>query len=360
MVEFGIFQSGDEPECLDLWTNVFGVSHAYFERYLRDDKHWKPDYTRLCRVDGKIVSIVQIVRRTVRLNGHAVPMAGIANVATHPRHRGHGYSTQLLKDAHGVMDAEDFLFGLLFTGIHEFYGRLGWCAMPGGAWITTPTQADLSGWNFREAQEADLPLVMEWYAKFNAHHSCSVVRDEDYWLGWRRWNDPEWRSGTYIVERSRQPSGYVWIAQHNQRDESGQISGVKTVQAREIGCDRGDKETLQVILGFTSDTAYRLHADSVMLNLPETGYGHAIGKVLPGSVYHTENGAMVRVGNRERLIKAFQLLQPAVRQEQIPEKPETALRLLCGHYAESLEGTDAGMRSLFPPRPTIYWEGDGF
>jgi predicted acetyltransferase len=360
MVEFGIFQAGDEPECLDLWTNVFGVSRIYFERYFWGDKHWKPDYTRLCRVDGNIVSAVQIVRRMIHLNHHAVPMAGIANVATHPQHRGQGYSTQLLKDAHEVMDAEDFLFGLLFTGIHEFYGRLGWHSMPGGVWMAEPAPVNLSGWHFREAMEADLHAVMAWYAKFNVHHSCSVMRDEDYWHGWRRWNDPEWRRGTYIAEQDGRPVGYVAIAQHNQRDEAGNVSGVASVQAREIGCDPLDRLTLQAILGFLSDTAYRVNANSVVINLPEHGYEGVLRHVLKNLHYHTKDGGMVRVGDRSRLIEAFRLIYPAIRPEQVPDHPETALRLFFGSYKTRPEGVDRATFKHFPPRPIIYWEHDGF
>lgn len=360
MTEFNNLQPGDETECIELWTSVFGASRGYFERYLWSDKNWKPIYTRLCKVDGKIVSAVQIVRRTIRVRGQKVSIAGIANVATHPQHRGQGYSTRLMEEAQSVIDEEDFVFGLLFTGIHDFYRRLGWHAMPDGEWIAGTAPGDLSGWSFRESEEADLQLVMRWYEEFNTHHSGSVVRDEDYWHGWRRWNDPGWRSGTYIVERDGQPSGYVWIAQHNQRDDSGQVAGVKSVEAREMGCALSDKETLCATLRFTADTAYRLNAGHVEISLPERGYRQILKEILPDAAYHTGGGAMVRVGNRNRLIDAFRLIHPEIQQEQVPEHPETALRLLLGNYEELPEGVDPEIGSYFPPSPVIYWEGDGF
>jgi predicted acetyltransferase len=128
--QFRALRPQEQAECLDLWARVFSPSHDYFERYFRDPL-WQPDYTRVCVVDGRLVAAVQVVRRPVGLtNGAILWMAGIANVATLPEYRGHGYASQLLRDLHAVMDAEDFAFGLLFTGIHDFYARLGWERLP--------------------------------------------------------------------------------------------------------------------------------------------------------------------------------------------------------------------------------------
>ncbi|MDM7461608.1 MAG: GNAT family N-acetyltransferase, partial [bacterium] len=123
--EFRELRPSEQAECLDLWAQVFSPSHDYFERYFQDPL-WQPRYTRVCAVDGKLVAAMQMVRRPVRLtNGQTLWMAGIANVATLPEYRGRGYASQLLLDLHRVMDADDFAFGLLFTGIHDVYGSHG-------------------------------------------------------------------------------------------------------------------------------------------------------------------------------------------------------------------------------------------
>jgi predicted acetyltransferase len=136
--QFRALRPQEQAECLDLWAQVFSPSHDYFERYFRDPL-WQPDYTRVCVLEGRLVAAMQVVRRPVRLaNGATLWMAGIANVATLPDYRGRGYASQLLRDLHTVMDAEDFAFGLLFTGIHDFYARLGWERLPLPLYQATP------------------------------------------------------------------------------------------------------------------------------------------------------------------------------------------------------------------------------
>ncbi|MCS6924003.1 MAG: GNAT family N-acetyltransferase, partial [Fimbriimonadales bacterium] len=128
----------EQAECLQLWAQVFSPGIDYFERYFQDPL-WQPAYTRVCEVDGKLVAALQMVRRAVRLpNGRTLWMAGVANVATLPAYRGQGFASRLLQDLHAVMDSEDFAFGLLFTGIHDFYARWGWERLPLPLWEATP------------------------------------------------------------------------------------------------------------------------------------------------------------------------------------------------------------------------------
>src|SRR2546423_699810 len=109
-------------ECLDLWTAVFPEDgRHFFSRYFFGDIDFQPEYTRVCEVDGRLVSAVQIVKRIVSCGDCALTMGGIANVATLPAYRGRGCAAACMKQAVEIMAVDAMDFSLLFTGIHDFY-----------------------------------------------------------------------------------------------------------------------------------------------------------------------------------------------------------------------------------------------
>lgn len=361
MTEYRPILVGEEEACLELWTQVFGVGRDYFERYFWGDPAWKPEYTRLCWEEGKLVSAVQMVRRELRLDGHVVPVAGIANVATHPEHRGKGHSTRLLQQAIQQMEGEDFLFSLLFTGIYDFYARLGWRRVPNRVWVGKPIAKELPDWQFRIAKENDLKSIMDWYEAFNARHPLTVVRSGAYWRGWSRWSDPTWRQGFYIGEWRGRPRGYLLMSQQEKRSRRGGVKAIEMVQVREVGCAPEDEECLLALLSFASTTAWHLNAKSWSLFLPWNGYDHLLPTVMDKPRRFEQGGAMVRLCGRDRLVQAFRKLGgSAIEPEAIPGDPALALRLLFGAYRGRLKGVDPRLQALFPPRPALYWQFDSF
>lgn len=359
MTEYRAIQVGEEPACIDLWKSVFRASQDYFPRYFADP-HWKPDYTRVCAVEGQLVAAVQIVRRWVHVHGEMLPMAGIANVATLPEHRGKGHSTRLLKEANAVMDTEDFLFGLLFTGIQDFYARLGWSSMPGSEWIAPPSSCELPEWIFREAQEEDIPRLAYFHSLFSARLNGTVHRDQDYWREWVLMGRPEWRQGFYLVEREGEIRGYLRIKQYPKRDEQGQEFGVEEVALSEVGVDPSDSDALQAIIGFAIDGAYRVNADRCAIDLPNQGFESLIHSVSPQALPQTDEGAMVRLCSYERLLNALERVAPdPVPVELIPADSAKALRLLLGG-CEPNDDYPEPLPKFFPPRPMHYWNVDGF
>jgi predicted N-acetyltransferase YhbS len=279
--QFRALRPDEQAECLDLWARVFSPSHDYFERYFRDPL-WQPDYTRVCVVDGRLVAAVQVVRRPVRLtNGAILWMAGIANVATLPEYRGHGFASQLLRDLHAVMDAEDFAFGLLFTGIHDFYARLGWERLPLPLYQATPTPVDLGGWRFRIAEPDDLPHLQRWYDAFYADHPLTVARDDAYWRNWTRWDDPTWRAKFYLAEDpAGTPRGYLALETYHGRDAQGNRI-VEGIGLAELGADPTDTEAMRMLVGFASQTAHMAGA-RLDIFLPEADIQRWVRPLLLG------------------------------------------------------------------------------
>jgi hypothetical protein len=221
-------------------------------------------------------------------------MAGIANVATLPDYRGHGFASQLLRDLHAVMDAEDFAFGLLFTGIHDFYARLGWERLPLPLYQATPAPVDLGGWRFRVAEPDDLPRLQRWYDAFYADHPLTVARDDAYWRIWTRWDDPTWRAKFYLAEDpAGVPRGYLALETYHGRDEQGNRI-VEGVGLAELGADPADAEAVRMLIGFASQTAHMAGA-RLDIFLPEADIQRWVRPLLSEVRWVGQGSAMVRV-----------------------------------------------------------------
>ncbi|GBC93451.1 hypothetical protein HRbin15_01942 [bacterium HR15] len=351
----------ERPECLQLWTQVFTPGTDYFVRYF-DDPLWKPEYTRVCEADGRLVAAVQIVRRAVRLNGHRVWMAGIANVATLPDYRGHGFASQLMRDAHEVIDSEDFLFGLLFTGIHDFYARLGWETFNLPLPVSVPQPMPLGAdWRFRAAEPEDLPFVRRWHAHTYANHPFTVIRDESYWQVWLRWGDERWRRSFYIAECAGEPLGYFAIETHSHRAEDG-AQRVKAISLTEWGADTLEPTLVEAIIAFTNMMALQAGAEHVrwFVSLPDVE--RWLRPRLTSLHFTPQRHPMVRVGHPERLWAAFEQLSGAPTPAEIETlSAAQALRLLFGLYSplDMAEISDA-LKKRFPPRPALFLPADSF
>jgi ribosomal protein S18 acetylase RimI-like enzyme len=351
----------EQSECLQLWTQVFTPGDTYFVRYF-EDPLWKPDYTRVCEVDGKLVAAVQIVRRAVRLNGQQVWMAGIANVATLPEYRGRGFASQLLRDAQEVIDSEDFLFGLLFTGIHDFYARLGWHMLELPLPVSAPHPLPIEPrWRFRSAELEDLPQVRRWHDRTYADHPFTVVRDEQYWRVWVRWEDDEWRRSFYIAEYEDEPLGYMAIETHYRRLEDGSRR-VEALSMTELGADALEPPIVEAMLGFVNEMALGAGAEQIrwFVSLPEAE--RLLRPRLPSMQFVPQRHPMVRVGNRERLWQAFETLEGGTPPAELESLSDAdALRLLFGLYHESTPpSVSPALVRRYPPRPALYLPADSF
>ncbi|MCX7926009.1 MAG: GNAT family N-acetyltransferase [Fimbriimonadales bacterium] len=349
----------EQAACLDLWAQVFAPSHDYFERYFHDPL-WQPRYTRVCEVGGKLVAAMQLVRRPVRIgNGRTVWMAGIANVATLPEYRGRGYASQLLQDLHAVMDSEDFAFGLLFTGIHDFYGRLGWERLPLPLYQATPMPIDISGWRFRVAESDDLPRIQRWYAARYANYPLSVQRDDPYWRIWTRWDDPQWRSKFYIAEDAGGTArGYIALETYHERDENGNrfVSGIGVA---ELGCDPEDTEAARMLLGFASQTAHMADA-GLEIFLPEADIDRLVRPLLPDVRWIGNGGAMVRICCWETIYDALETLSAPAPENLAKLGQAGALALLFGLPAPNGVQIPPDLRERYPLRPACYSPVDSF
>lgn len=208
---FRAIKPNELDECLDLWGNVFKVGRDYFPPYFYGDPWFKRVYCRVCAVDGKLVSVIQICERKVRIGEAELVMGGIGNVATLPEYRGKGYSQRLLADCARVMNEHRIDFSVLFTGIQPFYEKALWRSVPqkylNAEGISVekhahPYKIRTSDW------DSDLPSLQAIYELFNKGRPLTTIRTDPYWRGYvrARFGDPEY---CLIAELGGKTVGYL-------------------------------------------------------------------------------------------------------------------------------------------------------
>ena len=96
-----------------------------------------------CKVsvlDGEqAVAMLRVIRLTMRLREALVPMAGIADVRTHPAHRRQGHARRLFAATLEYMRRERYAVSLLF-GISDFYWRFGYAPVLPEYDVSLPTR----------------------------------------------------------------------------------------------------------------------------------------------------------------------------------------------------------------------------
>lgn len=260
--DFRAIQPHEVEGCLDLWSTVFEhTGRDYFVPYLFGDPWYNPEFTRVCVLDGRIVSALQICRRDVRVGHNTLTMGGIANVATHPEYRGRGYASQLLLDSLMTMAKYSIDFSILFTGIHQFYERAGWCPVPmkrftGELRQDLPTE-ESSHYSFRTADwKYEVFKLLPVYQEFNERRALTVVRTVDYWKGYSipRFGAPK---STVIAERKGCVKGYIYF----------QLDG-ENCWLHEIGFLQGEAECARSLILHVAAQARTAGVRRLWSNLP--------------------------------------------------------------------------------------------
>ena len=200
----GPIARGAKPEEVDLAVECCGAAFGgkdaqraarmsdFFARIHKEDPYFRPENTRVALFNHRIVSVVQVFEREMLIGGSAVKMGGIGSVGTHPLHRGRGYGTLALRDALQYMERERYDLSLLFTGIHDYYGRLGWQRFEHAQALTAPVPDGLAApaveiENGPVRWPEELPQLMRLYDGFNRGATGPIVRSEAYWRKHTSW-----------------------------------------------------------------------------------------------------------------------------------------------------------------------------
>jgi predicted acetyltransferase len=129
---------------------------------------------------GEAVARLRVLRRSMHLAGAAVEMGGIADVVTHPAHRGLGYGARLLEATVAYMRRERYHFSVLF-GIPDFYWRFGYAPVLPEYDLSVSTRdaerlvpAALA--TVRPAGPDDAPALLDLYTRRNTGRNGTLQR----------------------------------------------------------------------------------------------------------------------------------------------------------------------------------------
>lgn len=91
----------------------------------------------LVAIDGAIVSHASVVERALEIGGRPFRTGYVEAVATAPDAQRRGHGTRAMH-AIGDLIRDDYEIGMLGTGEHGFYERLGWRTWRGPSFVRTP------------------------------------------------------------------------------------------------------------------------------------------------------------------------------------------------------------------------------
>jgi predicted acetyltransferase len=186
-----INQDKELDEALDLWSEVFPKSRAFFEQRIRLDPECSRETTWIARVNGRLAGAVQIFPLLLSYNGLVLKCGGIGNVAALPQFRGKHLIRTILNHQTEWMAHHDYDLSLLFTGINSFYEKEGWHTFRVNRLLLDvdelPEIEVSSHYKIRDFEEHDLKQVQHVYKVFHDSQVGSVVRSDEYWRGQVKW-----------------------------------------------------------------------------------------------------------------------------------------------------------------------------
>ena len=312
--EVRAIRENERDACLELWNTVWpGDGGAYFRRYFYGDRDWLPYYTQAGVLDGRIVSAVQICRRTVACGAFRLTMGGIANVSTHPDFRGRGYNTRCLQSAVKVMESDAMDFSLLFTGINDYYARQGFTTLA-PRWVSGRVRPDYAPrslpFTVRQATGEDLSAIQACYDEYNASRPIAVQRYPAYWRDWLEITPQSIPDGLLVaVEPDGNVFGYVQIGVFKSAVAySPDAVGSRLIEygTRHTPNPRKQEEAAlalvqAVVDTLPTDTERILRAD-IALTGPIV---QALSTLLADRTEHTHSSGMARLLHRTNLLQSM-------------------------------------------------------
>ncbi len=313
-VEYRALKESERTECLDLWYTVWpSDNRGYFERYFYGDIEWLPYYTQVAVENDRLVSAVHICKRTVPCGDLLLTMGGIANVATLPDYRGKGYNTGCLKNAIGVMEADAMDFSLLFTGIHDYYGRLGYSKISRRSYhgaikqAFSPPEHDVI---VRPVEAGDLPAIREIYTEYNRSRPITVQRSDAYWRDWLKITPEKIPDHFYAaLGNDSRVLGYARCGTFKSAVPYGpEEAGVRLTEFGVSDTQKNAQATTHALMEYVAKRFLETGSKNIRLDIaPEPDVLNALKNVVDEVEVSPSNSGMVRLLHRENLSRGISM-----------------------------------------------------
>ncbi|MFQ6047892.1 MAG: GNAT family N-acetyltransferase [Phycisphaerae bacterium] len=212
-VEVRGMRADEQQRVLRMTESVMGATREFF---LARHTLWpgaRPEHSRICLVDGQVVSHVRLYEQRLRMGRAVMRCGSIGDVCTLPEHRRRGYGRRLLEDALDYFRQEGFDFSMILSGVFEFYRTAGWEKYPLYNFVVRTDRGGVQppgGYQVRRfVREADLQQVAAIYEQYNRGNAMSQVRDDYYWRRHFSWLRRETEDGFLVATSGQRIVGYV-------------------------------------------------------------------------------------------------------------------------------------------------------
>lgn len=195
-----IARAARPEEYCDVYALVDAAFKSPLERRilqvtLKEDPHFQPGDLRVVSADGRVVSMMLLLRRPLRVGRAVVSGAIVAPVATHPNYQGKGYCSAVMRDAVAYMKTQGVDLSILW-GVPWLYPRYRYSpAMVRTELVIKPTQPPVTAtdsYSVRPLAKMDIEAVTQMYHANTATQTCAEIRSPAQW---------EWRpSGAAVVQ----------------------------------------------------------------------------------------------------------------------------------------------------------------
>jgi len=185
-----IVRAAEPEEYADIYDIVDrAFRHAKLERTIMqvttgEDPNFQRGDLRVVEVDGKIVSMMMLMRRPLRIGTAIVNGAIVAPVATLPAFEGRGYCSAVMRDAIQYMKAQGFDITILW-GHPWLYQRYGYSPAMLKTEVVMKCEQHYSvkksPYEFRPFSDSDLEQVTRVYHSNTATRTCAEVRSPWMW-----------------------------------------------------------------------------------------------------------------------------------------------------------------------------------
>jgi len=189
-----------------------------------EDPNFHEGDLRVTEVEGKIVSMMLIIRRPIRIGTAIVKGAMVAPVATHPKYQRKGYCSAVMRDAIGYMKRQNFDITLLW-GHPWLYPKYGYSpAMPYPRLVINPERCkkvETEPYTLEPFDENCVKGITKIYYSNTATRTCAEIRSSELYEWKPRSPHVDFQT---IVDRKGEIIGYVVFTLQNPMENIAEVS----------------------------------------------------------------------------------------------------------------------------------------